>query len=130
MNPIEYAITTEFIELNQLLKLCGLAGSGGAGGALVSEGNVEVDGQVELRKRCKIRPGQVVRLGDALIRVTVADAETIAAKAAAHAAREEAKTSKPGRPSVSKRPPASGAPWGSKPQGKRPPSRQRRTASK
>ncbi|MEZ4484160.1 MAG: RNA-binding S4 domain-containing protein [Syntrophotaleaceae bacterium] len=27
---------------------------------MVAEGNVTVDGQVELRKRCKIRPGQVV----------------------------------------------------------------------
>ena len=68
MQATEYHITTEFIELNQLLKLCGLAESGGAGGALVSEGNVQVDGQPELRKRCKIRPGQVVQLGDARLR--------------------------------------------------------------
>lgn len=68
---MEYPIHTEFIELNQLLKLCGLADSGGAGGALVSEGNVRVDGQPETRKRCKIRPGQVVELGDVRITVTV-----------------------------------------------------------
>ncbi len=123
--PIEYAITTEFIELNQLLKLCGLADSGGAGGALVSEGRVTVDGQVELRKRCKIRPGQEVRLGEASIRVRAADAEVIAAKQAARAARDLAKAAKPAQ----KKPatPKSG-PWQARdgaPAGK-PPARKRR----
>ena len=79
MQAIDYRIVTEFIELNQLLKICGLAASGGAGGALVTEGNVRVDGQPELRKRCKIRPGQVVQLGDAEIHVSLADATAIAA---------------------------------------------------
>jgi ribosome-associated protein len=34
--------------------------SGGTAKMMIAEGNVTVDGQVELRKRCKIRPGQVV----------------------------------------------------------------------
>ena len=59
----------EFVELNQLLKLVGLADSGGQGKALVASGEVTVDGEVELRKTAKIRAGQVVRLGDAEIRV-------------------------------------------------------------
>jgi ribosome-associated protein len=50
----------EFVELNDLLKLTGMCPSGGAAKMVIGEGCVTVDGQVELRKRCKIRPGQVV----------------------------------------------------------------------
>ncbi len=50
----------EFIELNQLLKVLGLCSSGGAAKVAVAEGRVKVDGNVELRKRCKIRSGQMV----------------------------------------------------------------------
>ena len=59
----------DHVELNQLLKLCGLAGSGGEGKHLVASGAVLVDGQVELRKTCKIRAGQQVRAGTMSIRV-------------------------------------------------------------
>ena len=50
----------EFVELNNLLKLTGMCPSGGAAKMAIAEGYVTVDGQVELRKRCKIRSGQVV----------------------------------------------------------------------
>ena len=50
----------EYIELNNLLKITGLCASGGLAKLLIADGLVTVDGQVELRKRCKIRPGQVV----------------------------------------------------------------------
>jgi ribosome-associated protein len=59
----------DHVELNQLLKLCGLCDSGGAGKALVAAGVVTVDGQTELRKTCKIRAGQQVQTGDVEIRV-------------------------------------------------------------
>jgi ribosome-associated protein len=52
--------STEFIELNDLLKVTGVCSSGGAAKALIAEGRVRVDGEVELRKRCKIRKGQSV----------------------------------------------------------------------
>jgi ribosome-associated protein len=48
------------VELNKLLKLTGLCPSGGAAKMAIAAGSVTVDGQLELRKRCKIRPGQVV----------------------------------------------------------------------
>ena len=51
---------TEFIELNDLLKVTGLCASGGMAKALIADGLVKVDGEVELRKRCKIRQGQRV----------------------------------------------------------------------
>lgn len=50
----------EFVELKNLLKLMQLCESGGVAMTVISEGQVKVDGNVELRKRCKIRTGQVV----------------------------------------------------------------------
>ena len=66
---LEFHLRGEFVELCNLLKLAGVCGSGGAGKALVAEGVVSVDGQVESRKTAKIRAGQVVTLGDVQIRV-------------------------------------------------------------
>ncbi|RJG01917.1 RNA-binding S4 domain-containing protein [Noviherbaspirillum sedimenti] len=69
MQEIRFALEGDHIELNQLLKLAGLCDSGGAGKMLVASGVVMVDGQTELRKTCKVRAGQVVKLGDVRIRV-------------------------------------------------------------
>ena len=69
MQQLEFHLRGEYIELCNLLKLAGMCDSGGAGKALVAEGVVAVDGQVELRKTAKIRAGQVVGLGDVQIRV-------------------------------------------------------------
>ncbi len=71
MQQLEFHLRGEFVELNQLLKLTGVCDSGGAGKALVAEGEVLVDDKVELRKTAKIRAGQVVKVGDAQIRVLV-----------------------------------------------------------
>jgi ribosome-associated protein len=82
MKTIEYPLThasLDYIELNHLLKLIGFADSGGSGGALVTTGVVKVDGQVELRKRNKIRPGQVVQIEDTEIRVIANPEGVIAA---------------------------------------------------
>lgn len=68
----EFMLNSEFVELNQLLKLVGVCDSGGAGKILVASGAVSVDGQVELRKTCKVRAGQVVTLGDVRISVLAA----------------------------------------------------------
>jgi ribosome-associated protein len=70
MQTIDFLLDRDHVELNQLLKLTGLCDSGGAGKALVASGAVTVDGAVELRKTCKIRAGQRVRLGDVEIHVT------------------------------------------------------------
>ena len=69
MQQIEFQLRGEYVELNQLLKLVGVCDSGGAGKVLVAEGEVSVDGKVELRKTCKIRAGSIVTLGD--VRITV-----------------------------------------------------------
>ena len=60
----------EYVELHQLLKLAGVVDSGGAGKHLVASGAVRVDGEVELRKTCKLRAGQVATIGDVQIVVT------------------------------------------------------------
>lgn len=57
---ISFPIRGEFIQLDQLLKATALVDSGGAAHAVIEEGRVRVDGQVELRKRAKLRPGQQV----------------------------------------------------------------------
>ena len=71
MQQINFELDREYVELNQLLKLSGLCDSGGAGKILVASGAVSVDGQTEMRKTCKIRAGQVVRVGTVQIRVSV-----------------------------------------------------------
>ena len=50
----------EFIPLCDLLKVMDFTSTGGEAKHVIAEGKVKVDGQVELRKRCKIRSGQVV----------------------------------------------------------------------
>jgi len=60
----------EFIELNNLLKITGLCESGGRAKVLISEGQVKVDDKVELRKRCKIRTGQVVEFSNQQVQVS------------------------------------------------------------
>jgi len=60
----------EYVELNSLLKLTGLCSSGGIAKMMIAEGNVLVDGQVELRKRCKIRSGQQVEFEGQQITIT------------------------------------------------------------
>ncbi|WP_206999557.1 RNA-binding S4 domain-containing protein [Trinickia mobilis] len=69
MANLNFTLTGDFVELHNLLKLTGLADSGGSAKAIVASGAVTVDGQVELRKRCKIRAGQVVMHGDTRIAV-------------------------------------------------------------
>lgn len=68
-NQITFELDREYVELNQLLKLVGICDSGGSGKLLVASGEVCVDGEVELRKTCKIRAGQVVDVAGIRIRV-------------------------------------------------------------
>ena len=74
MQQLEFTLNSEFVELNQLLKLTGICNSGGAGKMLVASRAVTVDGRVETRKTCKVRAGQLVCIGGVRIRV-VAHAE-------------------------------------------------------
>ncbi len=71
---MEFCIKGDYIELCSLLKAANLVMSGGEGKEVVAQGLVTVDGQLETRKRCKIRPGQVVGFEGNLITVAAADA--------------------------------------------------------
>ncbi len=50
----------EYIELNRLLKLLGWVESGGQANMFITEGQVMVNGETELRKRKKLRENDVV----------------------------------------------------------------------
>ena len=57
---IEFAITDEYIELIKLLKAIGLCSMGSEAKQAVEEQLVKLNGKTELRKRAKIRKGDVV----------------------------------------------------------------------
>ena len=57
------------IRLGQLLKLSSLAGSGGEAKALLESGAVSVNDAPELRRGRQLHPGDVVRVGDEVVRV-------------------------------------------------------------
>lgn len=61
----------EFIELHKLLKITAIALSGGEAKMMIAQGLVSVDGSVELRKRCKIHPGQVVKCQGTTVKVVI-----------------------------------------------------------
>ena len=58
MNTIE--ITTEYIKLQDLLKLAGLTYTGGEAKVMVQEGLVKVNGEVCTMRGKKLRPGDTV----------------------------------------------------------------------
>jgi len=66
---LELTLRGDYIELDKLLKAMGLVESGGRARMLIAAGEVQVDGQVELRKTAKIRAGQVVGFGSQQVRV-------------------------------------------------------------
>jgi ribosome-associated protein len=68
-NAIEVPITGEMIRLGQLLKLAGVADDGAQARALIEDGKVSVDGEVDRRRGRQVRPGSSVELDDMQIRV-------------------------------------------------------------
>ena len=54
-------IDTDFIKLDSLLKLCDIAQTGGHAKILVSEGEIEVNGEVCEQRGRKIKPGDKIR---------------------------------------------------------------------
>lgn len=67
--PTELALRGDFITLDALLKATGLAGSGGQAKALIAEGAVRVNGEVDTRRGRKLRVGDTVQLGGEQVRV-------------------------------------------------------------
>lgn len=50
-------ISTEYIKLEQMMKLAGIVGSGSDAKMLIGEGTVQVNGKIELQRGKKLRPG-------------------------------------------------------------------------
>lgn len=62
-------IRGESIRLGQALKLSGLAESGGEARALIEDGAVTVNADVETRRGRQLRHGDVVAVGDDVLRI-------------------------------------------------------------
>jgi len=62
-------LNSEYIELDKLLKRENLAASGGEAKYLVSQGVVQVNGEIETRKRRKLYAGDVVTYNGVNVRI-------------------------------------------------------------
>ncbi|MCD6535059.1 MAG: RNA-binding S4 domain-containing protein [Deltaproteobacteria bacterium] len=58
-----FPISDEYIELNKLLKASGLCDTGGQAKMVIEDQLVTVNGEIETRKRRKIRDGMTVKYG-------------------------------------------------------------------
>ena len=67
MPAIDFALRGEHITLDALLKASGLAGSGGAAKVLIADGGVRVNGEPEIRRGRKLRPGDEVTVGESRV---------------------------------------------------------------
>jgi ribosome-associated protein len=65
----DFVIINEYIELNKLLKASGVCGTGGQAKIIVEDGLVFVDGEIEMRKRRKIKEGMIVQYGAHRVKV-------------------------------------------------------------
>ena len=70
MQELEFTLDKEFIELNKLLKILSLVESGGEANAVISEGYVVYNGEVDTRKRLKLRKGDEIEFAETLIRIS------------------------------------------------------------
>ncbi len=59
-----------YIMLNNLLKVLHLVGTGGEANIRITEGEVTVNGLVEMQKRKKIKAGDTVEFGNQTIEVS------------------------------------------------------------
>lgn len=60
----DFKVEGAYIELIQLLKVLGIAQTGGHAKMIVDEGIVLRNGEVELRKRAKLVPGDLIEIED------------------------------------------------------------------
>lgn len=66
---LDFTLEGEFIPLIQLLKATNIAQSGGEAQMLVSDGEVKYNGEVDYRKRLKVRQGDIVECRGQQIKV-------------------------------------------------------------
>jgi ribosome-associated protein len=65
----EITIRGDMIRLGQFLKLAGLAESGGDARALVADGAVTVNEEVETRRGRQLHPGDVIAVAEEAVRI-------------------------------------------------------------
>ena len=70
LQELEFKLDKEFIELNKLLKLLSLVESGGQANSIISDGYVKYNGEIDTRKRLKLRKGDLVEFNDTQIRIS------------------------------------------------------------
>jgi len=63
-NMNEINVTTEYIKLDQFLKLCGVAQTGGQAKFMISEGMITVNGEITTQRGKKIRKNDIVEIKD------------------------------------------------------------------
>ncbi|RYE28301.1 MAG: RNA-binding S4 domain-containing protein [Sphingobacteriaceae bacterium] len=66
---IEFKLQGEFIAMIQLLKAAGLVQTGGEAQMVVTEGKVKYNGEVDFRKRLKVRVGDIITFNGQKIQV-------------------------------------------------------------
>ncbi len=66
---MKYELKDEYIELYKLFKLLDLVDSGAEAKIIIADGHVKRNGEVELRKRAKIRSGDVIEVADVTVEV-------------------------------------------------------------
>jgi len=57
-------IDTEYIKLDQFLKWTGIVDKGSDAKIMIAEGNINVNGQKELKRGRKLRKGDTVEIGE------------------------------------------------------------------
>jgi len=60
---MHFEISTEYIKLDSFLKVVNAVSSGGEAKIIIAEGQVQVNGEVELRRGRKLYPDDLVCLG-------------------------------------------------------------------
>ena len=71
-NVRDVPITTEFIKLQDAMKLANLVESGGEAKVVIQEGDVSVNGEVCTQRGRKLRPGDSFTFDDITCRITEA----------------------------------------------------------
>jgi ribosome-associated protein len=66
---MDFELSQEYIELIKLLKLTGIAETGGMAKALVEDEQVSCNGQIDTRKRLKVRKGDIIEVLDQKINI-------------------------------------------------------------
>ncbi|MDD2383957.1 MAG: RNA-binding S4 domain-containing protein [Sulfurospirillaceae bacterium] len=76
---MKFELKDDYIELFKLIKVMGLVESGAQAKMLIDDGQVTRNGEVELRKRCKVVAGETIEVAGDIIEVeaTLIHGETL-----------------------------------------------------